>query len=210
MFDRYVHNKIEGSEGGLLGVLVQLKVADAATAGKEEATKVAHQIALHIAMQDPIAVSEAEVSQEVKDREYKVGYEKAKIEQVEKAVNKALEKAGINPAHVDSEDHMRSNAAKGWITEEQVAQAKEIKTKVGEEAAKNLKEVMLQKIAEGRVAKFLKEGCLLDQTFLMDETKTVKAYVDDASKLLDSKLEVTTVRRWKCGEAAAKCQECGE
>ncbi|MBQ2592416.1 MAG: translation elongation factor Ts [Candidatus Riflebacteria bacterium] len=210
LFDRYVHNKIDGSEGGLLGVLVQLKVADAATAGKEEATKVAHQIALHIAMQDPIAVSEAEVSQEVKDREYKVGYEKAKIEQVEKAVNKALEKAGINPAHVDSEDHMKSNVGKGWITEEQVAQAKKIKTEVGEEAAKNLKDVMLQKIAEGRLAKFLKEGCLLDQTFLMDDTKTVKAYVDDASKELNSKLEVTTFRRWKCGEAAPKAEEAAE
>ena len=57
---------------------------------------------------------------------------------------------------------------KGWITEEQVAQAKKIKTEVGEEATKNLKEVMLQKIAEGRVAKFLKEGCLLDQIFSME------------------------------------------
>ena len=50
----------------------------------------------------------------------------------------------------------------------------------------------------------------VNQTFLMDDTKTVKAYVDDASKELNSKLEVTAFRRWKCGEAAPKCQECGE
>ena len=87
---------------------------------------------------------------------------------------------------------MRSNAAKGWITEEQVAQAKEIKTKVGEEAAKNLKDVMLQKIAEGRLAKFLKEGCLLDQTFLMDDTKTVKAVFPAAVGDMD--------RTIRCGE----------
>ena len=81
---------------------------------------------------------------------------------------------------------------------------------VAEEATKNLKDVMLQKIAEGRLAKFLKEGCLLDQTFLMDDTKTVKAYLDDASKELNSKLEVTTFRRWKCGEAAPKAEEAAE
>ena len=203
VFDRYVHNKVDGCEGGQLGVLVQLK-----TAGKieEEAVKVAHQIALHIAMQDPIAISEAEVSQEVKDREYNVGYEKAKVEQVEKVVTKALEKAGINPAHVDTEEHMKSNCEKGWITAEKVAEAREIKTKVGAEAAANLKEAMLQNIAKGRLAKFLKEGCLLEQTFLMDDTKTVGAYVDDSSKALNTKLEVAAFRRWKCGDAAPKAE----
>jgi len=39
-----------------------------------------------------------------------------KAEQVQKAVEAALKKAGINPTHVDSEDHMESNMAKGWIT----------------------------------------------------------------------------------------------
>lgn len=204
IFDRYVHNKIDGSEGGQLGVLVQLKVADGKA--KEEAVGIAHQIALHIAMNDPIAISETEVPQEVKDREYSVGYEKAKVEQIEKAVNKALEKAGINPTHVDSEDHMKSNCAKGWITEEKVAEAREIKTKVAEEAAAKLNATMLENIAKGRLAKFLKEGCLLEQVFLMDDSVSVGTYVDNSAKALNTKLEVTAFRRWKCGEAAPKAE----
>ena len=50
--------------------------------------------------------------------------EKTKAEQVQKAVEAALKKAGINPTHVDSEDHMESNMAKGWITAEDVAKSK--------------------------------------------------------------------------------------
>ena len=53
-----------------------------------------------------------------------------KEELVLKAVEAALKKAGINPSHVDSEDHIESNMAKGWITEEQAAQAREIKATV--------------------------------------------------------------------------------
>ena len=41
----------------------------------------------------------------------------------------------INPAHVDSEDHMESNMAKGWITAEDVAKAKEIIATVSAEKA---------------------------------------------------------------------------
>ncbi|HAY18928.1 MAG TPA: elongation factor Ts, partial [Rikenellaceae bacterium] len=48
----------------------------------------------------------------------------------------ALKKVGINPAHVDSEDHIESNTAKGWITPEQAEQAREIiKTVSAEKAA---------------------------------------------------------------------------
>ena len=34
---------------------------------------------------------------------------------VQKAVEAAIKKAGYNPAHFDSEDHMESNQTKGWI-----------------------------------------------------------------------------------------------
>ena len=37
--------------------------------------------------------------------------DRTKKEQVDKAVEVALKKAGINPAHVDSEEHMESNKA---------------------------------------------------------------------------------------------------
>ena len=84
---------------------------------------------------------------------------------VTKAVDAALKKAGINPAHVDSEDHIESNTKKGWLTEEDAAKAREIKKTVGEEKAASLNEQMIQNIAQGRLNKFFKENCLVDQEF---------------------------------------------
>ena len=53
---------------------------------------------------NPLAIDEDGVSEEVKQKEIEVAIEKTKAEQVQKAVEAALKKAGINPAHVDSED----------------------------------------------------------------------------------------------------------
>ena len=77
---------------------------------------------------NPVAVSADQVPQSVIDTELKTAIEKTKEELVKKAVDAALTKAGINPAHVDSEDHIESNQAKGWITADQAAQAREIIT----------------------------------------------------------------------------------
>ena len=88
---------------------------------------------------------------------------------VEKAVNAALKKAGINPAHVDSEDHIESNTKKGWLTQEDADKAREIKKTVGEEKAASLNEQMIQNIAKGRLNKFFKDNCLVDQEFQFSE-----------------------------------------
>ena len=93
------------------------KVADE-TVGKN--------IAMQIASAAPVAIDESGVPQSVKDNEFAVAIEKSKAEQVQKAVEAAIKKAGFNPAHFDSEDHMESNQAKGWITAEDVVAVKKI------------------------------------------------------------------------------------
>ena len=148
------------------------------------------QIAMQIAAMNPIAIDEDGVSEEIKQKEIEVAIEKTKAEQVQKAVEAALKKAGINPAHVDSEDHMESNMAKGWITAEDVAKAKEIIATVSAEKAANLPEQMIQNIAKGRLGKFLKEVCLLNQEDVMDAKKTVREVLKEADpelKIIDFK-----------------------
>ena len=137
---------------------------------------------MQIASAAPVAVDESGVPQEVKDNEYNVAVEKTKEEQVHKAVEAALRKAGINPAHVDSEDHMESNMGKGWITAEDVARAKEIIATVSAEKAANLPEAMVQNIAKGRLNKFLKENCLLSQEYIWDKNQTVEQYLKSVDK----------------------------
>lgn len=85
--------------------------------------------------------------------------EKTKEEQVKKAVEAALKKAGINPNLVDSEAHIESNIAKGWLTEDEAAKARVIAKETAEAKAANLPEQMIKNIAQGRLNKFFKESC---------------------------------------------------
>ena len=143
-----------------------------------------HKIAMQVAAMKPIALDEASVPEEVKDEEYKVAVQKTKEEQIEKAVEVAVKKAGLNPNHFDSEDHIESNQGKGWITAEDVAKFREIKETVSAEKAANLNENMIQNIAKGRVGKFLKENCLVCQEFQFGDgdKQSVADYLKKESK----------------------------
>ena len=153
-----------------------------------------HKVAMQVAAMKPVALNEESVSQATKDEELKVAIEKTKEEQIARQVNVALKKAGINPAHVDSEDHIESNTKKGWLTEEQAAQAREIIKTEGEKAAANLKEQMIQNIAKGRMAKFFKENCLVDQEFQFSDGDKIS--IKDWLKAQDKDLAIVAYKRF--------------
>ena len=166
----YIH-KINGKLAAIVGF------------NKEVDEQVAKGIAMQVASMNPVAVSAADCPKEVVDKEFTVAVEKTKEELVQKAVNSALEKAGINPAHVDSEDHIASNTAKGWLTPEQADQAREIIKTVSAEKAANLPAQMIENIAKGRVQKFFKEQTLEEQGYQMLDGKTpVKQILADSDK----------------------------
>ena len=129
------------------------------------APEVGHKLAMQVAAMKPVALCAEKVDQAILDEEYKTAVEKTKLEQIEKYVESQLKKAGINPNLVDSDDHIESNMAKGWLTQEDADRAREIKVKAAEEKAQNLPAQMIENIAKGRVQKFLKENCLVDQEF---------------------------------------------
>ena len=151
-----------------------------------------HEVAMQIAAMSPIAVDEANVPQSVKDNELAVAIQKTKEEQIEKAVVAAINKAGINANLVDSEDHIESNIAKGWLTEAEAEKAREIRKTVAEQKAANLPEAMIQNIAKGRMAKFFKDVCLLQQAYNKDAKITVAEYL----KSFDKELTVTDFKRF--------------
>ena len=182
-FGQYVHFN------GKLGAIVAFN--------KEISEEVGRAIAQQVTAMNPVSVSEADCPQEVIDNERNVAIQKTKDELVQKAVDAALKKVGINPAHVDSEDHIESNTAKGWITPEQAAQAREIIAKVGAEKAASLPEQMVANIANGRVQKFLKENTLEAQDFVQsDEKVSVAAYL----KSIDAEAKVTAFRRYSLSD----------
>ena len=176
----YNHN------GNRLGVIAGFNMP-----GFEETT---HEIALQIAAMNPMSLSADCISEEVKAHELAVIIEKTKTDEIAKAVENAIRKAGINPAHVDSDDHIESNMAKGWITPEQAQQAREIKVSATAEAQANLEKQA--KISQGRLQKYYKENTLLAQDYYADN----KMSVADFMKKADANLTCTSYFRMQLGE----------
>jgi len=152
---------------------------------KVVAPEVGKGIAMQVASMNPVALDAESVPQEVINNELAVAVEKTKEELVLKAVEAALKKAGINPSHVDSEDHIESNMAKGWISAEDAAKAREIKATVAAEKTAGLgaEEAKIQNIAKGRLGKFFKENTLVEQVYQMGDGKqTVKDFLASVDK----------------------------
>ncbi len=144
--------------------------------------QVGRDVAMQVASMNPVAVDRDRVPQATIDSEYNVAVEKTKEEQVKKAVEVALKKAGINPNLVDSEDHINSNIAKGWLTEEEAEKARAISKETAEAKAANLPEAMIKNIAQGRLNKFFKENCLMEQEFIKDGNLTIGKYLEETQK----------------------------
>lgn len=153
-----------------------------------------HKVAMQVAAMKPVALDKDSVPQSIIDEEYKVAVEKTKEEQVEKAVVAAIKKAGINPNLVDSDEHIESNINKGWLTREEADKAKEIREKTAAEKAANLPAQMIENIAKGRVAKFLKENCLVDQEFQFGDGDKVTVAQWLAAQ--DKELKVVAFKRF--------------
>lgn len=152
----------------------------------------AHNIAMQVAAMNPVALNEESVSQEVKDAEYKVAVEKTKEEQIEKAVTAALKKAGFNLYIAESEEHMEEGIRKGEITAEQAEEIRKIKAETAADKKEHLQENMIQNIAKGRMNKFFKENCLLNQEYIQDSKITVSEYLKQA----DKDLEIVNFKRF--------------
>jgi len=180
----YIH-ALNGKLGALVGF------------NKEVPAELAKGIAMQVASMNPVSISAADCPKDVVEKEFQVAVEKTKEEQIQKAVEAALKKAGINPAHCDSEDHIQSNTAKGWLTPEQADKAREIKKTVAEQKAANLPEQMIQSIANGRIQKFYKENTLEEQGYQMLDGKTP---VREALAAADKEAKVLVFKRFSLAE----------
>ena len=93
--------------------------------------------------------------------------------------NVAMQIASMNPVSVSRND----------VPKEIVEKEFEIARDKAREEGKS--EAMLDKIAEGRLNKFYKESCLLEQEFIMDPALTIEKYL----KGVDADLTVTAFKR---------------
>lgn len=141
-------------------------------------------VAMQVAAMRPVAASREQIPQNVIDEETSIAIEKTKSEQVQKAVENALKKAGFNPYYCATEEHQDEAVRKGYMTPEQVEQAKKLMADTADTKLKSMPEQMIQNIVKGRMEKFYKENILMEQEYEASEEKgmTIAMFLDKAQK----------------------------
>lgn len=71
----------------------------------------------------------------------------------------------------------------------------------------NKPEQVLAKIVEGKVGKFYKENCLVDQEFVKDNSLTVGKYTEAVAKKLGGSIKISKFVRYEKGEGLEKRQD---
>lgn len=111
----------------------------------------------------------------------------------------AMQIAAMNPAYLDE-----ASVPAEAIEHEKtilIAQMKE------DPKMANKPEQVLAKIVEGKIGKFYKENCLVEQAFVKDGDINVAKYVENTAKALGAEIKVTGFTRFAKGEGIEKKQE---
>ena len=113
--------------------------------------------------------------------------------------NVAMQVAAMNPGYLDqasvpAEDLEKEKAIL-------VAQMKE------DPKMANKPDAVLGKIVEGKIGKFYKENCLIEQQYVIDGDLTVGKYVDSVAKELGGTVKVKSFVRYEKGEGIQKKED---
>ena len=111
----------------------------------------------------------------------------------------AMQSAALNPAYLCREQ----------VPAEVLEHEKEIMLAQMSEDPKmaNKPDQVKAKIVDGKVGKYYKENCLLEQAFVKDDKVSVQGYVDAEAKKLGGTITVADVVRYERGEGIEKKEE---
>ena len=120
----------------------------------------------------------------------------AKAEFVTYGKDIAMQVAAANPSYVDEAS----------VPAEVVAKEKEIMLAqmAGDPKTANKPEAVKQKMIEGKIKKFFKEACLVDQEFVKDGDLTVAQYTAKVAKELGGDIKIVKFTRFQKGEGLEK------
>jgi elongation factor Ts len=90
-----------------------------------------------------------------------------------------------------------------WVAVDDVPEAKlqELRETYREDALREGKrEEVVDKIVDGRLKKYLKENCLLEQQYIRDEDKPIRELLQDVIVATGEKIVIRRFMRWSLGE----------
>ena len=110
--------------------------------------------------------------------------------------NIAMQIAAMNPAYLDEAS----------VPAEVIEKEKEILIAQMKEDPKmaNKPEMVLAKIVDGKIGKYYKENCLVEQQYVIDGDLTVGKYIDSVAKALGADIKVASFVRFEKGEGIEK------
>lgn len=111
---------------------------------------------------------------------------------VELAHNLAMQVAAAKPAVVNVKD----------VDPQALAQEREILSVQAKNEGKPA--AIIDKMVEGRIQKYYKEVCLLEQEYVRDSSLSIKQVVAQVEKQLGAKIEVVRFARFEMGEGIEK------
>ena len=99
-----------------------------------------------------------------------------------------------------------------YITKEEVDQAEiEHEKKILREQAMNEPKpkpaAIIEKMVEGRIEKYYKEVCLLEQPFVKDSDKSIKQVMAETAKEIGANIDIVRFERFERGEGIEKRQD---
>ena len=108
----------------------------------------------------------------------------------------AMQIAAINPGYLKREE-----VPAAVVEEEKKVLEAQIQN---DEKLKNKPAQVIEKMVSGRVEKFYKENCLVDQAFVKDGNMNVAQYVAKVAKDLGGNIEIASFIRFEKGEGIEK------
>ncbi|HPD03161.1 MAG TPA: translation elongation factor Ts [Eubacteriales bacterium] len=108
--------------------------------------------------------------------------------------NIAMQIAAAKPLYLAIEDVPASVIE----SEREIARAQELKEEKPKPAA------VIEKIVEGKIKKFYKDVCLLEQVYVRDSSKTISQLVSETIALIGEKISIRRFARFEMGEGLQK------
>ncbi len=198
----YIHG------GGSVGVLVSF---DTNAADKAEFAEMGKNIAMQVAAMSPEYLSKEDISDEELAKLKNIIVESAlnKPDSLPKPILTNIITKAINEKAWSDEDVAAYNEQKNnkflfnFLSKEGIAKLAEIAVRDKDEYTSN---PIFGKVVEGRIAKQIKETCLLEQAFVRSDLfdGNVAGYVANVAKNIGAEIKVTGFTRFAKGEGIEK------
>ncbi len=111
--------------------------------------------------------------------------------------NVAMQIAAAKPTYISKDE----------VPQDEIEKEKEILRAQAKNEPKPKPDAIIEKMVEGRIEKYYKEVCLLEQPYVKDQDKTVSQMLNETVAKIGEKISIRRFARYEMGEGLQKRQD---